>query len=178
MLFFNLNTFYLLSLIFFQSQISPAGMACTAHSNLQGQGHSHSGFSGGHFQNGGSSGGATVHHNSSFAAPLRTTASSNSRNEALQTSTNTSVTSSGGYVTFASSNSQTAGQNISTNGQSKYLAGNSNQNGGGEMKADDNLTQFFDLLSSEKDLKSGKIIFFFFIFSVLRHQAKLQNNID
>ena len=159
MFFFNLNTFYLLSLIFFQSQISPAGMACTAHSNLHGQGHSHSGFSGGHFQNGGSSG-ATVHHNSSFAAPMRTTASSSSRNEALQTSTNTSVTSSGGYVTFASSNNQTAGQNIPTNGQSKYLAGNSNQNGGGGMKTDDNLTQFFDLLSSEKDLKSGKTFFF------------------
>ena len=134
-------------------------MACTAHANLQGQGHNHSGFSGGHFQNGGSIG-ANVHQISSFAVPLHTTASSNSKIEALQTSTNSSNTSTGGYATLAASNSQTGRQNIPNNGQSKFLAESSIPNGGEEIKADENLNQFFDLLSSDKDLKSGKIIFF------------------
>ncbi len=128
-------------------------MACTAHANLQGQGHNHSGFSGGHFQNGGSIG------ISSFAVPLQTAASSNSKIEALQTSTNTSNTSTGGYATLAASNSQTGRLNIPNNGQSKFLVESSIPNGGEEIKADENLNQFFDLLSSDKDLKSGKIIF-------------------
>jgi len=153
---FGISDAYTQAPNFSQSHISPAGMACTAHANLQGQGHNHSGFSGGHFQNGGSIG-ANVHQISSFAVPLHTTASSNSKIEALQTSTNTSNTSTGGYATLAASNSQTGRQNIPNNGQSKFLAESSIPNGGEEIKADENLNQFFDLLSSDKDLKSGRL---------------------